>query len=200
MHTRYAYDRAVRHALMALLSEEPAHGYELKQAVEAEFGQLWPPVNVGQVYKTLGRLEADGLVRSVNVAQASRPDKRVFELTPRGRDELRAWIDAPAPAVRVKDEFFTKLVLAARAKLADPVALIDLQRKAHRGQLRAVGELASTASGLAASLAVEGAVLHLQADLEWLDRCEQAFTAESFGELDAVDGVNADVPNPGPTV
>ncbi len=170
----------MRHALLALLSKEPAHGYELKQAVEAEFGKLWPPVNVGQIYKTLGRLEADGLVRSVNVAQASRPDKRVFELTAHGRDELRVWVDAAAPAVRVKDEFFTKLVLAARAKLADPLDLIDRQRRDYLRQLRSVGELASGASGLAASLAVDGAVLHLQADLKWLDRCEQAFTTREL--------------------
>ena len=170
----------MRHALLALLSKEPAHGYELKQAVEAEFGELWPPVNVGQIYKTLGRLEADGLVRSANVAQASRPDKRVFELTAAGRNELLAWIDAPAPAVRVKDEFFTKLVLAARAKVADPLVLIDRQRRAHLRQLRSVGELADRASGLAARLAVEGAALHLQADLKWLERCEQAFTTEGL--------------------
>jgi DNA-binding PadR family transcriptional regulator len=168
----------VRHALLALLSKEPAHGYELKQAVEAEFGELWPPVNVGQLYKTLGRLEADGLVRSASVAQASRPDKRVFELTAAGRDELQAWVDAPAPAVRVKDEFFTKLVLAARAKVADPLVLIDRQRRAYLRQLRSVTDLAATAAGMAARLAVEGAVLHLQADLTWLERCEQAFTNE----------------------
>lgn len=166
----------MRHALLALLSKEPAHGYELKQSIEAELGELWPPVNVGQIYKTLGRLEADGLVRSANVAQASRPDKKVFELTAAGRDELGAWVDQPSPAVRVKDEFFTKLVLAARAKVADPLVLIDRQRRAHLRQLRSVSDLAATANGMAARLAVEGAVLHLQADLKWLERCEQAFT------------------------
>jgi DNA-binding PadR family transcriptional regulator len=170
----------VRHALLALLSKEPAHGYELKQAVEAEFGELWPPVNIGQIYKTLGRLEDDGLVRSATVTQASRPDKKVFELTAAGREELVAWIDQPSPSVRVKDEFFTKVVLAARAKVADPLVLIDRQRRAHLRQLRSLGELATTATGIAARLAVEGAVLHLQADLHWLERCEQAFTT---GEL-----------------
>jgi DNA-binding PadR family transcriptional regulator len=175
----------MRHALLALLSKEPAHGYELKQAVEWEFGELWPPVNIGQIYKTLGRLEADGLVRSATVAQASRPDKRVFELTAAGREELDAWIDRPSPGVRVKDEFFTKLVLAARAGVADPLVLIDRQRRAHLRQLRSLNDLAASAAdgiratqagGLAARLAVEGAALHLQADLKWLERCEQAFT------------------------
>jgi DNA-binding PadR family transcriptional regulator len=166
----------VRHVLLGLLSKEPAHGYELKQAVEAEFGELWPPVNIGQIYKTLGRLEDDGLVQSSTVAQASRPDKRVFELTAAGRDELSAWLDRPSPAVRVKEEFFTKVVLAARARVADPLVLIDRQRRAHLRELRSLGDLAATAQSFPARLAVDGAVLHLQADLKWLERCEQAFT------------------------
>ena len=166
----------MRHALLALLSKEPAHGYELKQAVETEFGELWPPVNIGQIYKTLGRLETDGLVQSSTVAQANRPDKRVFELTAAGREELAAWIDRPSPGVRVKDEFFTKLILAARARVVDPLVLIDRQRRAHLRELRSVSDLAGTASGMAARLAVEGAVLHLQADLKWLERFEQAFS------------------------
>lgn len=180
IHTMHVYALAMRHALLALLSKEPAHGYELKRAVEAEFGELWPPVNVGQIYKTLGRLEAEGLVRSSSVAQADRPDKRVFELTAAGREELTAWVDRPSPGVRVKDEFFTKLVLAARARVADPLVLIDRQRRAYLRELRAVDDLGVTASGLAARLAVEGALLHLQADLKWLERCEQAFTTEGL--------------------
>ena len=166
----------MRHILLGLLAKEPAHGYELKQAVEAQFGELWPPVNIGQIYKTLGRLEEDGLVRSATVAQASRPDKRVFEVTAAGREELAAWVDRPSPAVRVKEEFFTKVVLAARTGVADPLVLVDRQRRAHLRQLRSLNDLAAGAEGVAARLAVEGAVLHLQADLEWLERCEQAFT------------------------
>ncbi len=166
----------MRHVLLALLAKQPAHGYELKQAVETEFGELWPPVNIGQIYKTLGRLEADGLVRSAPVAQTNRPDKRVFELTAAGHDELAGWLDRPAPALRIKDEFFTKLMLAARAGVTDPILLIDRQRRAHLRQLRSLNDLGATATGLASRLAIEGAALHLQADLAWLERCEQAFT------------------------
>jgi DNA-binding PadR family transcriptional regulator len=166
----------VRHALLALLAKEPAHGYELKHAIEGTFGELWPKVNVGQIYTTLSRLERDGLVRSSDVAQPSRPDKRVFELTALGRDELKDWVDRLVPGVRVRDEFFTKLVLAAEAGLSDPLLLIDGQRRAYLRELRSIGDLAPTAQGTAARLAAEGAVLHLQADLKWLERCEAAFT------------------------
>ena len=111
--------------LLELLHKEPSHGYELKLAIESMFGELWPAVNIGQVYSTLARL-----VRSAAVAQGSRPDKRVYELTPRGREALAQWVDDVLPAGRVRDTFFSKLVLAWKTRLADPVVLIDRQRRA----------------------------------------------------------------------
>ena len=164
----------MREALLSLLHKEPAHGYELKLAIESMFGELWPAVNIGQVYSTLARLERAGLVRSAAVAQGSRPDKRVYELTPRGREALTQWVDDVLPAGRVRDTFFSKLVLAWKTRLADPVVLIDRQRRAYLLRLRELNELAETASGLVARLAVEAAVLHVQADLKLLEFCEQA--------------------------
>lgn len=162
----------MREELLGLLAKEPAHGYELKQALEADFGDLWPAVNIGQIYSTLARLEATGLVRSAPVTQDGRPDKKVFELTANGREELLRWVDDVVPAARVRDRFFVKLVLAARAGLADPITLIDRQRRAYLRRLRQLNDLAEDTRGMAARLAVEGAVLHLQADLKWLERCE----------------------------
>ncbi|HEX6685773.1 MAG TPA: helix-turn-helix transcriptional regulator [Candidatus Limnocylindrales bacterium] len=166
----------MREELLGLLAKEPAHGYELKQALEADFGDLWPTVNIGQIYSALARLETTGLVRSAAVTQDGRPDKKVFELTAAGRDELQRWVDDVVPVARVRDRFFVKLVLAARAKVADPVALIDRQRRAYLRRLRQLNDLAEDARGMAARLAVQGAVLHLQADLKWLEQCEQALS------------------------
>lgn len=167
----------MREVLIALLGKEPAHGYELKHAIESLFGEVWPPVNIGQVYSTLGRLERAGLVRSVAVAQSSRPDKKVFELTPAGRAELQRWIDDVVVGDRLRDRFFGKLVVTSQAGLADPLVLIDRQRRAYLRRLRELNDLAETAEGFAATMAVEGAVLHLQADLRWLERCEEALHA-----------------------
>jgi DNA-binding PadR family transcriptional regulator len=164
----------VREVLLALLQKEPAHGYELKLAIDSMFGELWPAVNIGQIYQTLGRLERAGLVGSATVTQESRPDKKVYELTPGGREELQRWVDDLLPAVRVRDTFFSKLVLAWKTRLADPVVLIDRQRRAYLHQLRELGGLADTATGLVARLAVEAAVLHVQADLKLLEFCEEA--------------------------
>jgi DNA-binding PadR family transcriptional regulator len=165
----------MREVLLGLLHKEPAHGYELKGAIESIFGQVWPAVNIGQIYSTLTRLERAGLVRSATVAQASRPDKKVFELTAAGGEAVRQWVD-DLVVPQVRDAFFSKLVLAAQTRLADPLMLIDRQRRAYLRRLSALGDLAGSAKGFAARLAVEGAVLHLQADLRWLEQCEEALS------------------------
>jgi DNA-binding PadR family transcriptional regulator len=170
----------MRYPFLALLAEAPAHGYELKQALEQRFGTILPPLNAGQIYTTLGRLERDGLVRGDDVPQDGRPNKRVYELTGAGRAALEEWIATPATGSRVKDEFFMKLVLAGHAGIADPQQLIDRQRREYLQALRDLDALARDENGnVAAALLVEGAALHLQADLKWLELCEQRLTKET---------------------
>lgn len=168
----------MRNAVLSLLAKAPTHGYELKRQLDGDFGELWGELNIGQIYTTLRRLERDGLVVQEVVEQPGRPAKKVFSLTPSGHDAVREWVDAVLSAPRVRDEFFTKVVVADRARLADPLSLIDRQRRAYLRELRSLQELAASARSTAAALAVEGAVLHLQADLKWLERCEQALATE----------------------
>ena len=157
--------------LLALLAKEPAHGYELKLALEQTFGEAYPSPNIGQIYVTLKRLEQDGLVRSQDVEQTTRPNKRVYELTAAGRDALCNWVQEPSDGPRVRDDFFTKLVLAPMAGLADRMELINSQRRHYLGVMRTLTGLAPTHT--AARLLIEGAILHLQADLDWLERCQE---------------------------
>ncbi len=157
--------------LLALLAKEPAHGYELKLALEQTFGEAYPSPNIGQIYVTLKRLETDGLVCSQDVEQATRPNKRVYELTPAGRETLDAWVQEPSDGPRVRDDFFTKLVLAPMAGLADRMELINSQRRHYLGVMRTLTGLAPTHTP--SRLLIEGAILHLQADLEWLQRCQE---------------------------
>lgn len=167
----------MRQHLLALLAKEPAHGYEVKLALEQTFGEAYPSPNIGQIYVTLKRLEQDGLVRSQDVEQTARPNKRVYELTPAGREALRAWVDEPSDGPRVRDEFFTKLVLAPMAGLADRMELITKQRRHYLGIMRNLTGLAveSERADVPARLLIEGAILHLQADLDWLERCQEEF-------------------------
>ena len=161
----------MRFPLLALLANGPAHGYELKTAMEQRFGAVLPPLNAGQIYTTLSRLQRDGLVDDDAVAQNGRPNKRVYRLTEKGQLELKGWVADSTPQTRLKDDFFIKLVLARAAGIADPLELIDRQRAAY---LQALRELDDVATGDEVSaLLVEGAALHLEADLKWLDLCEQ---------------------------
>ncbi|TCN38389.1 DNA-binding PadR family transcriptional regulator [Kribbella orskensis] len=158
---------------LALLADEGRHGYEIKQALEQEFGELLPALNAGQIYSTLSRLERDGLVVGQSVAGDGRR-KRVYELTESGRAALAGWIETPIPGTRLKDEFFMKLVILASAGLAEPSTLIAAQRREYLQSLRDLdGVLTANGNRPAAELLVEGAVLHLKADLEWLDLIEQ---------------------------
>ena len=167
----------MRQPLLALLAKEPAHGYELKLALEQTFGQAYPSPNIGQVYVTLKRLEQDGLVRSQDVEQTTRPNKRVYELTAAGREALNTWVDEPSDGPRIRDEFFIKLILAPMAGLADRMALMNKQRRHYLALMRRLNELQADTdpADAPARLLIEGAVLHLQADLDWLERCQEEF-------------------------
>lgn len=163
----------MRETFLALLAGARGYGYELRQALQREFGELLPAVNAGQVYSTLARLERDGLVVGESVEGDSRR-KRVYELTERGRAALARWIETPVPGARLKDEFFMKFVVATAARLTEPQDLLERQRREYLQSLRDLDAiLAGEGKGDAAKLLVEGAVLHAKADLEWLDLIEQ---------------------------
>ncbi len=164
--------RVVREVLLALLAGGASHGYQLRARLALALGPLAEALNDGQVYVTLGRLEKAGLLSSRRVGQADRPDRKVYELTPAGRERVTEWLEdtswpKPAPA-----EFHLKLVAAAAAELADPVGIVDRQR---RELLVGLGHAQHAAlaesEGSVAALLLEGVVLRLQADLHWLDAC-----------------------------
>ncbi|MEU7005290.1 PadR family transcriptional regulator [Streptomyces sp. NPDC046332] len=165
----------MRHPLLALLARGPAHGYELKQDLEQLLGAAYPPTNVGQIYVTLGRLEKSGLIEGEEIAQESRPNKKIYRLTEAGQEALRAWFDETADEPRVRDEFFMKLALAPRTGLADQIALINKQRREYLTTMRNLSKLAASEDrdNRIAHLLIEGAMLHLQADLDWLERCQE---------------------------
>jgi DNA-binding PadR family transcriptional regulator len=167
----------MRELFLALLAGDGVHGYELKQSLEQEFGELLPALNAGQIYSTLARLERDGLVVGESVEGDSRR-KRVYELTEDGRAALASWIASPVPGTRLKDEFFMKFAVLASAGLADPRALIDGQRREYMQALRDLDAvLAADGKAVAAELLLEGAILHLKADLEWLELIEERMSA-----------------------
>ncbi|GAA4658005.1 PadR family transcriptional regulator [Streptomyces chumphonensis] len=165
----------MRLPLLALLARGPAHGYELKQALEALLGAAYPQPNIGQIYVTLGRLEKAGLIEGEDVEQSNRPNKRTYRLTDAGVEAVEAWYEETTAEPRVRDEFFMKLALAPHSGTADPITLINKQRRQYLNTMRDLSKLAATEErdNRVAQLLIEGAMLHLQADLDWLERCQE---------------------------
>ncbi|WP_455354796.1 PadR family transcriptional regulator [Streptomyces sp. SYSU K217416] len=165
----------MRLPLLALLTRGPAHGYELKQDLEKLLGAAYPQPNVGQIYVTLGRLEKAGLIAGEDVEQSGRPNKRTYRLTDAGHEAVLGWFDETTDEPRVRDEFFIKLALAPRSGLADPIALINKQRRQYLNTMRDLSKLAAAEDrdNRISQLLIEGAMLHLQADLDWLERCQE---------------------------
>lgn len=163
----------LRYVLLGLLDAEPRYGYELKAVFEQFLGGTWP-LNIGQIYTTLSRLEDDGFVRAETVPQDDAPDRKVYELTPLGRKELAAWAntinDEP---VKLRDELFLKVAVLSLKDGPGARALIHRQRVAHLGRLADLGGLQNDPEQHPATgLLLEAAILRTEAELKWLDAVE----------------------------
>ena len=164
----------LKYLLLGLLAERPRYGYDLKAVFEEFLGGTWP-LNVAQVYTTLARLEQEGLVSCEVVPQELLPDRKVYSLTEEGEARLTRWaneaVDGP---IRLRDEFFLKVLVRARIHDGDARPLIAAQRRRH---LESLAELTRLRAGAkldpATSLLLEGAVLRAEADLKWLDLADE---------------------------
>jgi DNA-binding PadR family transcriptional regulator len=169
---------SIRHSLLAVLSAGPMHGYGLKTEFEAATGDVWP-LNVGQVYTTLGRLERDGLV----TAGADADGQKVYQITEAGREELGRWFDTPVPREVVpRQEVAIKLVFAMRSGVADVAAVVQQQRLATVRALQDVTRLkaaAESSGDLAWLMMLDALVFQAEAEARWLDMCEARLAREN---------------------
>src|SRR5580698_5162467 len=118
---------SVKHALLALLSEGPRYGMQLREDFEAATGDVWP-LNVGQVYTTLQRLERDGLVES-DGSDGEGPQKG-FQITEEGQRELDEWLRTPPDlSSPPRDELVMKILVAIRVPGTDPHEVIQAHRR-----------------------------------------------------------------------
>ena len=164
--------------VLAMLAKEPSHGYQLRARLGQALGPLGDAMNAGQIYVTLGRLEKAGLVACEHSAGLpDRPDRKMYVLTPAGQQRVAGWLTEvswPRPDLA---EFHLKLIAAAAARLADPLAIVDAQRRELLRRLRDAQRAAmAEPDRSAAGLLLEGVVLRLQADLRWLEACERTWT------------------------
>jgi DNA-binding PadR family transcriptional regulator len=169
--------------VLAMLAKEPSYGYQLRTRLRDALGPLGEAMNAGQVYVTLTRLEKAGLVAvEMSADGADRSDRKVYALTPDGQQRVAEWVAEvswPRPDLA---EFHLKLIAAAAAGLADPLTLVDTQRRELLRRLRDAQRAAMAEPDHAdAALLLEGVVLRLQADLRWLEACEQSWTVRRSG-------------------
>jgi DNA-binding PadR family transcriptional regulator len=167
---------SVRHAVLGLLAQRPRHGYELRAAFQALAGgeANWE-VKPAQIYTTLTRLEQGGFVTEDGVEQGAGPEKRIYAITLAGRETLNEWFSCGIEPEHQHDEFFLKLMIGLASGAADPYRLIQTQRTHLFQELHDITKQRSQANPsreLAKILLLDKAVMHLEADLRWLDMIE----------------------------
>jgi DNA-binding PadR family transcriptional regulator len=161
---------SVRHALLALLSEGPKYGQRLREEFEAGTGEVWP-LNIGQVYTTLQRLERDGLVESGDDEQDG-PQKR-FKITAAGGQELAAWLRTPPDmSSPPRDELVIKVLVALRVPGTDVGEVIQAHRRYMVELMQQWTRIKEAAADLAGELAVDAELYRLDAVISWLDAAD----------------------------
>src|SRR5450755_59184 len=160
-----------RHALLALLSEGPKYGLQLREEFEARTGEVWP-LNVGQVYTTLGRLERDGLVESDTAEDG--PQKG-FRITAGGEQELATWLRTPPDlASPPRDELVMKVLVALRVPGTNVQEVIQVHRR-YLVQLMQQWTRIKEDEGefdVGLALAVDAELFRLESVIRWLDSAD----------------------------
>jgi DNA-binding PadR family transcriptional regulator len=160
---------SVPHALLALLSEGPKYGLQLREEFESRTGEVWP-LNVGQVYTTLQRLERDGLVQADGAA-GDGPQKRL-RITARGGQELAVWLRTPPDlASPPRDELVMKVLVAVRVPGTDVHEVIQVHRRYLVELMQQWTRIKEdeTESDLGLALVVDAELFRLDAVIRWLD-------------------------------
>ncbi|NUQ89777.1 PadR family transcriptional regulator [Glycomyces sp. MUSA5-2] len=162
---------SVKHSLLALLERGPAYGYQLRSAFESATGNTWP-LNIGQVYTTLNRLERDQLVEALPENDSG---QRPYRITDSGRRHLAGWFASPVQAAdRPRDELTIKLALAVTTPGVDVADVIQRQRTATLRLLQEYTRLkaAEEQPELAWRLVLESMIFRAEAEIRWLDHTE----------------------------
>lgn len=162
----------IRHALLALLAEGPKHGFQLANDFEAGTGEMWP-LNTGQVYTTLQRLERDGLVESDD--ELAEGAQNVFRLTDSGRAELSSWLRTPPDlTIPPRDELVIKLLVALRIPEVDVVELSQIHRRHLIEAMRQYTRLKEDADehDIGLLLVADAEIFRLEAMVRWLDAAD----------------------------
>lgn len=166
----------IRNSLLAILASQPTHGYALKSSFETRTAGVWP-LNAGQVYTTLSRLERDGLVES---AEGDDPERRPWQITDAGLKILASWYETPVDDRSTRDELVIKVLVALATGERNMQRVLQTQRTAtmrrlqdytqHKVEMRPDAELPGV-------LMLDALILRAESEIRWLDLCEQRLGA-----------------------
>lgn len=191
---------SVRQSLLAILDQGPCYGYQLRSEFDRRTGSTWP-INVGQIYSTLDRLERDGLVQKADI---DADGQNYYEITDAGRAEVAEWLGSPVErSAAARNELAIKLAIAVTLPGVDIARVIQVQRSA---TLRTLQELtrtknstdnAESAEELAWLLVIDSLIFAAEAEARWLDHSEARLARAAAAGLAAPLPLNTDVPKRG---
>ncbi|GAA4485178.1 PadR family transcriptional regulator [Microbacterium panaciterrae] len=175
---------SVRQSLLAILDQGPCYGYQLRAEFDRRTGSTWP-LNVGQIYNTLERLERDGLVAR---GDADDQGHVYWAITEAGSAEATGWLGSPVERGQgTRDELAIKLALAATLPGADVAAVIAAQRRASTARLERLqqdsqeGSESDRPEDLARNVILDAQILTTEAELLWLERVERRLSQRPSG-------------------
>ena len=158
----------VSHALLGILAQGPAHGYDLKREHDALFPGA-KPLAYGQVYATLARLERDGDAEIAETAQGGGPERTVYAMTSEGRRTLDDWLEQVEPAGPYPADELVRKTITALQLGADAAGFLARQRAQHMVRMRELVSSQTVVLDLGAQIALDHTIAHLDADLRWLE-------------------------------
>jgi DNA-binding PadR family transcriptional regulator len=169
-------------SMLAMLDERAMYGLELKHEFEERTGGVWP-LNVGQVYTTLGRLERDGFVRRL---EDPGDGSKIYEITDEGRTRVAEWFAEPSRAVsEVRDDTVLKIAIAASTPGIEAQKVLQTERRHLIEQLQEYTRLKSTTGSkdLGWLLMIDSLVFRAEARVRWLDACEARIARAERSEM-----------------
>jgi DNA-binding PadR family transcriptional regulator len=180
---------SVKYGLLGMLAKKPQHGYELKRTFEQLTGGFWE-LNYGQIYQSLDRLSEEGYVNYTVEQEENVPDKKVYAITDAGKQALKEWLSSPEePRPRpLRDELFIRLAVMSSKDVTPMLELIAQHQSVYLEKMQELTatkrELAKAKRGrtpssdeLVEELLVDVALFHAEADVKWLELCENKLRA-----------------------
>lgn len=169
----------IAYALLGLLAAQPMHGYELLKhfAAATELGRLYH-LEMGQIYAVLHRLESDHLIEAELVPQGARPPRKVYRLSPRGREAFQQWVGSPVPKVRdLRIEFLLKLYFSLQAGPQPALALVAGQIAVCHEEIERLQGAWRSAPEEFGRLVYASRLSRARGVLEWLETCRRDLQA-----------------------